>query len=229
MSLPWMPLDVAAYRKDTAHLAAAEHGAYLLLIMHYWATGAVPDDDRQLARIAAMTPAEWKRARAVVQAFFYDGWRHKRIDKELARAADISSKRSAAAKLKHSNSSANADANAEQKHTHAGARPGALPPPPPSPSVPDGTGADAPPDPKTELFTRARAVLGAKAGGSLTAKLLHSIGPEDDPRTIAKARARIEEASTKAKPAEWLGRVMSPRNGQLALTAEGEPYPEGII
>lgn len=124
-----MPLDVAAYRKDTAHLAAAEHGAYLLLIMHYWATGGVPDDDRQLARIAAMTPSEWKRARAVVQAFFHDGWKHNRIDKELARAADISSKRSASAKLRHSNSSA----NAQQKDTHAGARPGALPPQPHTP------------------------------------------------------------------------------------------------
>jgi uncharacterized protein YdaU (DUF1376 family) len=91
-----MPLDVAAYRKDTAHLAAAEHGAYLLLIMHYWATGAVPDDDRQLARIAAMTPGEWKRSRTVLQGFFYDGWKHKRIDVELQRHTEVRAKRRAA-------------------------------------------------------------------------------------------------------------------------------------
>jgi len=119
MSRPWMPLYVADYRHDTAHLSAAEHGAYLLLIMHYWTAGRLPDDDRQLARIASMTAAEWRRARPVVQALFHDGWRHKRIDAELARAADISSKRAASAKQRHSNSSANAPANAEQLHTHA--------------------------------------------------------------------------------------------------------------
>lgn len=122
-SRPWMPLYVAEYRHDTAHLSAAEHGAYLLLIMHYWTTGGLPDDDRQLARITSMTAAEWRRSRPTVQAFFQDGWKHKRIDRELAKAADISSKRSASAKQKHSNCSANAPTNAppiaEQMDTHA--------------------------------------------------------------------------------------------------------------
>jgi uncharacterized protein YdaU (DUF1376 family) len=112
-----MPLYVADYLRDTRKLTAAEHGAYLLLIMEYWTSGELPDDDRQLARIASMTPAEWRKARPNVQPFFVDGWKHKRIDAELARSAEISSKRSASAKLKHSNRSA----NAEQLDTHAGA------------------------------------------------------------------------------------------------------------
>lgn len=112
-----MPLYVADYLRDTRRLTAAEHGAYLLLIMEYWTTGALPDDDRQLSRITCMTPAEWRRARPNVQPFFTDGWKHKRIDAELARSAEISSKRSASAKQKHSNS----QANAEQLDTHAGA------------------------------------------------------------------------------------------------------------
>lgn len=117
MSRPWMPLYVADYLRDTRRLTAAEHGAYLLLIMEYWTSGELPDDDRQLARIVAMTPAEWRKAKPNVQPFFTDGWKHKRIDAELARSAEISSKRSASAKLKHSKSSA----NAEQLDTHAGA------------------------------------------------------------------------------------------------------------
>lgn len=87
---PWMPLYVAEYRADTAHLSAAQHGAYLLLIMSYWSTGGLPDDDGQLARIACMTPAEWKRTRPVVQPFFIDGWKHKRVEFELTEAARIS-------------------------------------------------------------------------------------------------------------------------------------------
>jgi len=112
MSPLWMPLYIADYRADTAHLGASEHGAYLLLIMHYWQTGGLPDDDRQLARIACMTPPEWKRARPVVSAFFADGWKHKRIDTELSHAENVIEKRRAAAHAKHSKSSASGDANA---------------------------------------------------------------------------------------------------------------------
>lgn len=86
---PWMPLYVADYRAKTAHLNAAQHGAYLLLIMHYWSTGSLPDDDKSLARIAAMTIAEWRRSRPVVEAFFEPGWRHERVDEELAKTKKL--------------------------------------------------------------------------------------------------------------------------------------------
>lgn len=104
-----MPLYVADYRADTAHLSAAQHGAYLLLIMHYWATGSLPNDDGALARIACMLPAEWKKNRATIAGFFAPDWTHKRIDEELARARELSSKRAAIAKQRHSKSSAIAE------------------------------------------------------------------------------------------------------------------------
>jgi uncharacterized protein YdaU (DUF1376 family) len=112
---PWMPLYIADYLADTGHLGAAQSGAYLHLIMHYWQNGSLPDDDLALARIARMTPLEWKKNRAIIAAFFESGWVHKRIDRELAHAADVSRKRRAAAGEKHSKSSA----NAQQKETHA--------------------------------------------------------------------------------------------------------------
>lgn len=90
MSRPWMPLYPGDYLADTAHLSAAESGAYLHLIMHYWLKGGLPDDDAQLARIARMTPAEWQEARPVVEAFFNPGWKHGRIDHELAEAERLS-------------------------------------------------------------------------------------------------------------------------------------------
>lgn len=71
---PWMPLYVADYLADTAHLTAAEHGAYLLLIMHYWRAGKLPSDGRQIARIARMNAREWDRSRDTIAAFFDDGW-----------------------------------------------------------------------------------------------------------------------------------------------------------
>jgi uncharacterized protein YdaU (DUF1376 family) len=112
-----MPLYIADYLRDTRKLTTAEHGAYLLLIMEYWTAGELPADDRQLSRIVGMTPAEWRKAKPNVQAFFTNGWRHKRIDIELAKSNEISSKRSASAKQRGSKSSA----IAEQLDTHAGA------------------------------------------------------------------------------------------------------------
>jgi uncharacterized protein YdaU (DUF1376 family) len=114
-SRPWMPFYIADYLKDTRRLSTIEHGAYLLLIMEYWTAGELPDNDEQLRRITGMTTKEWRRSKSHLQSFFFDGWRHKRLDMELARSAEISSKRSASAKKMH----ANAGAKVVPLHTHA--------------------------------------------------------------------------------------------------------------
>jgi uncharacterized protein YdaU (DUF1376 family) len=92
----WMPLWVADYLADTMHLDTSAHGAYLLLIMAYWRAGGLPDDDQQLCRIVRMTPEEWATARPTIAAFFGDGWRHGRIDAEIAKAEAVHSRRSEA-------------------------------------------------------------------------------------------------------------------------------------
>lgn len=107
MNRPWMPLYVADYRIKTAHLSTVEHGAYLLLIMHYWASGSLPTDDPSLARIAGLTAKEWNKHRTVIAKFFDAQWRHSRIDEEIAKTTDISEKRRLAGKQRHSKSSAN--------------------------------------------------------------------------------------------------------------------------
>jgi uncharacterized protein YdaU (DUF1376 family) len=86
VSRAWMPLYVADYLADTGHLSRDEHGAYLLLIMHYWQKGALPNDDAQLARICRATAREWAGLRSVMAGFFQDGWTHPRIDHELESA-----------------------------------------------------------------------------------------------------------------------------------------------
>jgi uncharacterized protein YdaU (DUF1376 family) len=86
-----MPLYIADYLRDTRRLTLAEHGAYLLLIMEYWTAGGLPDDDHQLARIVGTTRGQWLKIRPAMEGFFQDRWTHKRIDSELARAAEISS------------------------------------------------------------------------------------------------------------------------------------------
>jgi uncharacterized protein YdaU (DUF1376 family) len=96
MNRPWMPLYVGDYLGDTGHLTTAQHGAYLLLMMHYWRKGDLPDDDRQLSKITKLPLRTWCEYRQTLQDFFHEGWKHKRIDAELSRMLQVSQKRAIA-------------------------------------------------------------------------------------------------------------------------------------
>lgn len=76
---------------DTRHLSTLEHGAYMLLIMHYWQAGSLPNDEARLSRIAGLTSKEWKYSRNTLYAFFEEGWRHRRVKDELVKAEELSS------------------------------------------------------------------------------------------------------------------------------------------
>lgn len=85
----WMPLYVADWDADTAHLDCEQDGAYGRLVRRYWRAGPPPDDDAQLARIVRMPLARWRKVRPVVAAFFrIEGgqWRHSRVDREIENA-----------------------------------------------------------------------------------------------------------------------------------------------
>jgi len=96
MKRNWMPLYIPDFLADTMHLSAAETGAYLCLIMDYWLHDGLPDDDRKLAMIARVQPKTWKEMRPTIQAFFRDGWQHKRIDAELLKMIGMTERRRAA-------------------------------------------------------------------------------------------------------------------------------------
>jgi uncharacterized protein YdaU (DUF1376 family) len=85
MGRAWMPLYVGDYLRDTRDLNTLQHGAYLLLIMHYWQHNALPADDARLAAITGLSVAQWRRIREPVEAKFAPGWKHKRIEAELAK------------------------------------------------------------------------------------------------------------------------------------------------
>lgn len=87
-ALPYLQLYPADYLADTAHLNAAQHGAYLLLIMNYWQTGApLKDSNVRLANVARMSKDEWLETRELLEEFFEikDGeWIHHRIERDLS-------------------------------------------------------------------------------------------------------------------------------------------------
>ncbi|MGB3389472.1 MAG: DUF1376 domain-containing protein [Pseudaminobacter sp.] len=122
--LPYMPFWVDDYRRDTLHLSAEEHGAYLLLLMAAWEapTSSLPEDDHFLAGIAKVSPARWAKMKPVIMAFWhFDGrskrWVQKRLKKERRLAVDRKQKASDAAASRWNNKkNTNAKPMLEQCH-----------------------------------------------------------------------------------------------------------------
>lgn len=84
---PYMPFYTSDYMSDTAHLTMAEHGAYMLMIIHYWNTEKpLPYDDKKLAQICKTTLRGFRQVKMTVTHLFSrvgDTLVHKRIEKEL--------------------------------------------------------------------------------------------------------------------------------------------------
>lgn len=164
----FMPLMVGDYLKDTGHLTTEQHGAYLLLLMAYWARGgALVADDARLAATARLTPQQWAKHRGVLSEFFIerDGqWINKRSEEEIALA-----KMKMDAKARAGSSGANARwqkdgrriATALRPHEKQGGKVGAdampkqCPSSSPSHIPPDGGMTRAPPISDFERFFEA--------------------------------------------------------------------------
>lgn len=96
MSKGWMPLYVGDYLADTQHLTTTQHGAYLLLIMHYWQHGGLPNSEAAIAGISRLNRDQWRSNCSAIAGLFQPGWKHKRIDAELEKAKELSEKRAMA-------------------------------------------------------------------------------------------------------------------------------------
>ena len=188
MNRPWMPLYIADYLADTAHLRAAQSGAYLHLIMHYWQVGGLPDDDAQLASIAKMTLSEWRRNRQIVSSFFDEGWRHKRIEQEIFEA-EVKYQRRAAAGRKGGKSPKQEESNASALLNQ--------PPPPETKKKEDGGGGGAVAEPnfnepidEQRLFENPRWVEAQRVADELAIIAGHS-PPKVVPRSWCGAALRV--------------------------------------
>lgn len=70
MSKPWFPLYIGDFIAHTAHLSAAEVGAFSLLLSHCMYHGHLPDEPERLARIAKMSRKEWDESSLFVLELF---------------------------------------------------------------------------------------------------------------------------------------------------------------
>lgn len=91
----WYPRYYGDYGRDTAHLTLTEHGAYAVLLDHYYATRRqLPENPDYAYRVCrAFAEHEREAVDSVLEQFFAvngDGTRHnKRADEELEKEAAI--------------------------------------------------------------------------------------------------------------------------------------------
>lgn len=220
----WMPFYPGDYLRDTAHLSTEAHGAYLLLIFHYWVHAKpIPDDDEQLSCITRLGIERWQKHAAIIRAFFVADngvLRHKRIDLELAKALEISEARREAGRRGGLASQASARAagllNANQKveqlvkqlPEQLGKQTGKQTAkqkstPSQSPSH-TPVGAGAPPHDEGSLdavfYRRGKGILGQSSGGQLT-KLKNRVG-------LGRGLEILDMARSKENPAEYVAGVL---------------------
>jgi len=88
----YFKLFMGDYLADTRHLTTLEHGAFLLMLMHYYRTQKpLPDNDNMLQRITGLTGKLWKQKKSILAQFFTikNGfWYQKRADEEIAKAVE---------------------------------------------------------------------------------------------------------------------------------------------
>lgn len=86
----WFKLYIGDYQRDTAHLSITEHGAYLLMLQHYYATERPLPIGKALERmLRAETKAEREAIEAVTARFWTTteaGLVNERADLEIEKA-----------------------------------------------------------------------------------------------------------------------------------------------
>lgn len=217
-ALPWMPLYPADYLADTRRLTTEQHGAYLLLLLDSWVSGALPDDDSVLARVAGMDAESWTATRRALAGYFQiaDGmWVHARLERERidahahAHASSGRGKKAAAARWSKKVGSEIAekpaesvDNSPENAHAHAQALHMQYPPPSPLHN-------------KTPVVNDDVESSDSSALGQVAAPPLTSAEPSDP----GSARAAADERRTRAGELCRLARDIG-RAENMSVTAQ---------
>ena len=83
----WMPVYIGDYLRDTEELTGPEHGAYLLLLMHYWQKDGIIGSD--IGRLARVCRSDEETARFILGYYFTlegGNYKNKRADEEMGKA-----------------------------------------------------------------------------------------------------------------------------------------------
>ena len=210
----WFKLYIGDYQRDTAHLSITEHGAYQLMLQHYYATERPLPAGKALHRmLRAQDKAERDAIDTVAAQFWTEtpaGLVNHRADVEIGKAgAQADTNRSIAlAREARRKAARQGDETSTNRATND--QPNQTPDTRLTPSVPDGTGASPPSAPaevqakpltaKERVWLLGVPLLGDTAASrSLLGKLSKTYGEDALARVLAEATA-----DPPAEPKSWL-------------------------
>lgn len=170
MTLPWYPRDMGKYARDTKKLSLVEHGAYNLLLDHYYSNGPeqcssnahgtaqlMPDHSRFYRICSATNRDEQRAVDYILETYFVliDGfYRNERCDQVIEKQLKkhktrvrVGKENRAKALLKHCSSNAPQTQTKNQRKT---------PPLPPSPGGMEPSNEGKGGEGKTRHFTQDR-------------------------------------------------------------------------
>jgi uncharacterized protein YdaU (DUF1376 family) len=96
-----MKVYVADFLQETAHLSAAEAGAYLYLLLYYWTHGSLPESEVTIRRISRLTERQWQISKDNLRSMFGPEWSHPVLDQRIAEMIEKSEINSANAAKSH--------------------------------------------------------------------------------------------------------------------------------
>ena len=125
-----IPVFPDAYLRDNFRLTLEQHGLFLMLMMEAWNSPdcSLPDNEKDLAKIAGITPARFRKiSPEVLEKWTRDGGRiyQKRLLKEWRYVREKSAKRKAAANSRWQQQDAS-KCNANAMHLGGGEGEGGL-------------------------------------------------------------------------------------------------------
>lgn len=229
-------LYIGDYQRDTGTLTLAEHGAYLLMLQHYYATEGPLPTGRELHRLLRAESKSERDAIDTVAARFWtptdSGLINQRADEEIAKGRAQAETNRAIAKQREERRRATKGGTKEQRteyescstrepnHSHSQNKEHSVPngtgvPPPGEagrePSKPDGFE----PDPVKDLFDLGVAILTRAGRSEREARSL--IGRLRKDRSDEEAASILVSAKSSTDPAAYIAKAMQPKPRRVQL------------
>ena len=120
----YYPRHLGDYARDTGHLTLAEHGAYTLLLDRYYATERPIGREEAFRICHASSKLDKAAVSKVLSEFFLwtdAGYRSKRADEEIAKAAEKGEKARQSAQSRWMRTHSERNANAMRTHSERNA------------------------------------------------------------------------------------------------------------
>ena len=209
-------LYIGDYQRDTAHLSVTEHGAYLLMLQHYYATEKPLPVGKALHRmLRAQDKAEREAIDAVVAQFWRetdDGLVNDRADVEITKAGAQAETNRTIAQAREAKRKASREANEEStnratkdqpNHSHS--------------QTPESASHSARETTPPAMVTKALKTVGI-AGSPSHPTLIALVNAGATPQEFLDA---APSAKGKGKPFEYLLSVVAGRRQEAAALAPG--------